>query len=48
MDWPNQDFNEVVAEDELTVEMYNAMDGPSEEEVYLAGKILPVLTFGQS
>ena len=48
MDWPNQDFNEVVAEDEVTVEMYNAMDGPSEEEVYLAGKILPVLTFGQS
>ncbi|PPQ64598.1 hypothetical protein CVT26_001996 [Gymnopilus dilepis] len=43
MDWPNQDFNEVVAEDELTVEMYNAMDGPSEEEVYLAGEYKTIL-----
>lgn len=40
MNWQNRDFDEVVAEDEMTVGMYNAMDGPSEEEVYLAGKML--------
>ena len=31
-------MNEVVEEDEMTLDMYDTMDGPSEEEVYLAGE----------
>lgn len=30
--------NNTLADDDLTLEMYDAIDGPSEEEVYLAGK----------
>jgi hypothetical protein len=30
----------MVQEDEMTVGFYDSMDGPSEEEVYLSGKIL--------
>ncbi len=30
-------MNETLAEDEISLGMYDAMDGPSEEEVYLAG-----------
>jgi hypothetical protein len=29
--------NDKVAEDDLATEIYDPMDGPSEEEVYLAG-----------
>ncbi|KAF8969228.1 inositol hexakisphosphate-domain-containing protein [Flammula alnicola] len=42
MDW-NRHMNEVVVEDELSLEMYDAMDGPSEEEVYLAGEYKTIL-----
>lgn len=31
-------MNEAIEEDELTLDMYDTMDGPSEEEVYLAGE----------
>lgn len=30
-------MSEVLAEDEVNSSLYDAMDGPSEEEVYLAG-----------
>ncbi|KAF9561985.1 hypothetical protein CPC08DRAFT_707027 [Agrocybe pediades] len=42
MSWPDH-MNEIVAEDERTLEMYDAMDGPSEEEVYLAGEYKTIL-----
>ena len=36
--------NEVPAEDEMALGIYDSMDGPSEEEVYLAGnQSIPVL-----
>lgn len=30
--------NTALSDDELVLEMYDAIDGPSEEEVYLAGE----------
>ena len=38
MNWENH-MNEAIAEDEMALEMYDTMDGPSEEEVYLAGEL---------
>ena len=37
MDWESIE-NNALSDDELTLEMYDAIDGPSEEEVYLAGE----------
>lgn len=37
MNWESH-MNEAIEEDELTLDMYDTMDGPSEEEVYLAGE----------
>ena len=39
MNWENH-MNEAIEEDEMTLDMYDTMDGPSEEEVYLAGEFL--------
>lgn len=36
LNW-DSNVNETLAEDEISLDMYDAMDGPSEEEVYLAG-----------
>jgi hypothetical protein len=36
-DWESSESN-ALSDDELTPEMYDAIDGPSEEEVYLAGE----------
>jgi protein tyrosine/serine phosphatase len=36
LDW-DTNMDEVVAEDSVALNMYDTMDGPSEEEVYLAG-----------
>ena len=36
-DWESIE-NDGSSDDELTLEMYDAIDGPSEEEVYLAGE----------
>ena len=36
-DWEGSE-NNALSDDELTLEMYDAIDGPSEEEVYLAGE----------
>ena len=36
-DWEGSEDN-ASSDDELALEMYDAIDGPSEEEVYLAGK----------
>jgi hypothetical protein len=36
-DWESSEDN-TSSDDELTLEMYDAIDGPSEEEVYLAGE----------
>ena len=36
-DWESSESNEL-SDDELALEMYDAIDGPSEEEVYLAGE----------
>ena len=36
-DWESSEDN-ASSDDELTLEMYDAIDGPSEEEVYLAGE----------
>jgi len=44
MNWESH-MNEAVAEDEVTLEMYNTMDGPSEEEVYLAGEFRIISIF---
>ena len=37
-DWESSENNALSNDDEFTMEMYDAIDGPSEEEVYLAGK----------
>ena len=37
MNWQSIREN-TLADDELTMEMYDAIDGPSEEEAYLAGE----------
>jgi len=37
MDWQSSE-NNTLSDDELSLEMYDAIDGPSEEEVYLAGE----------
>ena len=37
MNWQGSEINGLSG-DELMPEMYDAIDGPSEEEVYLAGK----------
>ncbi|KDR78950.1 hypothetical protein GALMADRAFT_244621 [Galerina marginata CBS 339.88] len=42
MHWET-DNNHVVAEEEVALEMYDAMDGPSEEEAYLAGEYKTIL-----
>ncbi|PPQ89339.1 hypothetical protein CVT25_003176 [Psilocybe cyanescens] len=42
MNWQNY-MNEVVAEDELPLNLYDTIDGPSEEEVYLAGEYKTIL-----
>jgi hypothetical protein len=36
MNWQSA-ASDALAGDELTLEMYDAIDGPSEEEAYLAG-----------
>jgi hypothetical protein len=36
-DWESSESNEP-SDDELALEMYDAIDGPSEEEVYFAGE----------
>ena len=36
-DWESSE-NNAMSDDELTLELYDAIDGPSEEEVYLAGE----------
>jgi hypothetical protein len=36
-DWESSE-NNALSDDKLTLEMYDAIDGPSEEEVYLAGE----------
>jgi hypothetical protein len=36
-DWESSESN-ALSDDEPTLEMYDAIDGPSEEEVYLAGE----------
>ncbi|KJA26349.1 hypothetical protein HYPSUDRAFT_36651 [Hypholoma sublateritium FD-334 SS-4] len=42
LNWdPN--VNETLAEDEISLDMYDAIDGPSEEEVYLAGEYKTIL-----
>ena len=43
MKWESH-MNEAIEEDEVTLDMYNTMDGPSEEEVYLSGEFpsLPI------
>ncbi|PPQ89323.1 hypothetical protein CVT25_003160 [Psilocybe cyanescens] len=42
MNWQNY-MNEVVNEDEMPLNMYDTIDGPSEEEVYLAGEYKTIL-----
>uniref|UniRef100_A0A8H7Y3N0 Inositol hexakisphosphate-domain-containing protein n=1 Tax=Psilocybe cubensis TaxID=181762 RepID=A0A8H7Y3N0_PSICU len=42
MQWQNY-MNEVTAEDEMSPNLYDTMDGPSEEEVYLAGEYKTIL-----
>ena len=44
MNWENH-MNEAIEEDEMTLDMYDTMDGPSEEEVYLAGEFWGLLCF---
>jgi hypothetical protein len=41
-DWESSESNEL-SDDELALEMYDAIDGPSEEEVYLAGEYKTIL-----
>ncbi|KAF9485182.1 hypothetical protein BDN70DRAFT_910314 [Pholiota conissans] len=36
-------MNEIIVEDSVSLDMYDAMDGPSEEEVYLAGEYKTIL-----
>jgi len=38
-------MNGAIEEDEVTLDMYNTMDGPSEEEVYLAGEFRRMTSF---
>ncbi|KAF8199666.1 inositol hexakisphosphate-domain-containing protein [Pholiota molesta] len=42
LDW-DTNMDEVVAEDSVALNMYDTMDGPSEEEVYLAGEYKTIL-----
>jgi len=42
MNWKGTE-NDALSDDELTLEMYDAIDGPSEEEVYLAGEYKTIL-----
>ncbi|KAF8150729.1 inositol hexakisphosphate-domain-containing protein [Crassisporium funariophilum] len=42
MNWEHHK-HEIVAEDELAMQMYDPMDGPSEEEVYLSGEYKTIL-----
>ena len=37
MNWQSSE-NYALSDDELMLDMYDAIDGPSEEEVYLAGE----------
>ena len=44
MKWESH-MNGAIEEDEVTLDMYNTMDGPSEEEVYLAGEFRRMTSF---
>ncbi|KAF8802506.1 hypothetical protein BYT27DRAFT_7196707, partial [Phlegmacium glaucopus] len=43
MDWQSNENNNLSDDDELALELYDAIDGPSEEEVYLAGEYKTIL-----